>query len=65
METIMKNAVPLSTVANTFNFSTDQLMHLIAVMDLDLAIIQNTAFVNISEFEFLSVGDDMLQYECL
>jgi len=61
----MKNAVPLSTVANTFNFSTDQLMHLIAVMDLDLAIIQNTAFVNISEFEFLSVGDDMLQYECL
>jgi|DEB0MinimDraft_10_1074344.scaffolds.fasta_scaffold17744_2 hypothetical protein len=65
METMMKNAVPLSTVANTFNFSTDQLMHLIAVMDLDLAIIQNTAFVNISEFEFLSVGDDMLQYECL
>ena len=61
----MKNAVPLSTVANTFNFSTDQLMHLIAVMDLDLAIIQNTAFVNISEFKFLSVGDDMLQYECL
>jgi len=55
----MKTAVPLNTIANTYGVSIHELLLLVSSMKLNLTYIENIAFVNASDFEFLSTTDDI------
>ena len=50
----MKNAVPLNTIASTYNVSIHELLLLVSSMKLDLTYAEGIAFVNASDFEVLN-----------
>ena len=55
----MKNAVPLNTVASTYNVSIHELLLLVSSMKLDLTYAEGIAFVNASDFEVLNTAEDI------
>ena len=59
MEMTMRNAVPLVTIANTYNVSIQELLCLVAALKLDLVHLANTPFVCATDFEFLSTADEI------
>lgn len=60
----MKNAVPLSTIANTYNISIHELLRLVGSMKLRLTYVENIAFVNARDFDFLITADEIFINTC-
>ena len=58
----MKNAVPLNTIASTYNVSIHELLLLVSSMKLDLTYAEGIAFVNASDFEVLNTVEDIFIY---
>ena len=55
----MKNLVPIVNVAEAHNVSTQELMSLVRTMKLTLFNLENIFLVNVAEFDFLNVADDI------
>ena len=55
----MKNLVPIVNVAEEHNVSTQELMSLVRSMKLTLFNLENIFLVNVAEFDFLNVADDI------
>jgi hypothetical protein len=62
MELKMKNAVPLNTIASTYNVSIHELLLLVGSMKLDLIYVEGIVFVNASDFEVLNTVEDIFIY---
>ena len=58
----MKDAVPLNTIASTYNVSIHELLLLVSSMKLDLTYAEGIAFVNASDFEVLNTLEDIFIY---
>ncbi|MDA0844800.1 MAG: hypothetical protein O3C44_02570 [Proteobacteria bacterium] len=55
----MKNAVPLNTIAKIYHITVSELLFAVQARCIEVVWIENEAYANASDFEFLNTSDEI------